>query len=414
MQIKELTNEEFENFIDTMPIGSFYQSLSYAKYMENIGYSYDLIGYVDGNNKIHAASFIFFKNLDFLFKYGYAPKGFILDYFDKELLKNFTEDLISYYKKKHVVFIKINPEIAIATIDTKTLQKKYNQNVEIKSHLIDVGFKKLKDNLYFESMLPRYNAIVPLKEFSMKSLQKNTRNKVKRSMEKGLQFKKVNASEIGILSDFIHRKKDTFSSYQEFYQSFLDSQTIDYFLVSVDTELFLDHAKKTYEKELEMNKKYARLSREEKSEKNSNRKENSDKRLLAYKNDVMDAKNLVKQTHQICIAGALVVSYKNRIQIVCSGYDTNYKRFYPNYFLHYEILKYYQKHYEFADLNGMTGDFTIDNPYHGLNHFKLGFQPQVYEFLGEYDLPILPLVYQVMLKNGKLAKTFNKKYIKTK
>ena len=124
MQIKEITYEEFENFIDTIPIGSFYQTLSYANYMKKSGFSYELIGYIDKENKIHAASFVFFKNLNFIFQYGYVPKGFLLDYFDNDLLKKFTEDLTSYYKKKRVVFLKINPEIATATIDTKTFQLK--------------------------------------------------------------------------------------------------------------------------------------------------------------------------------------------------------------------------------------------------------------------------------------------------
>ena len=411
MQIKEITYEEFENFIDTIPIGSFYQTLSYANYMQKNGFSYELIGYVDKENTIHAASFVFFKHLNFLFQYGYVPKGFLLDYFDNDLLKKFTEDLTSYYKKKRVVFLKINPEIATATIDTKTFQKKYNQNIEIKSHLIDASFRKLRDNLYFESQLPRYNAIVSLKNLS---LQKNTRNKVRRGREKGLQFEVADFSGIGIFNDFIKRKKDSLTNYPEFYQSFFDAKMIDYFLVSIDTHLFLDNAKNAYEKELQKNSHLTEILSHEKTEKNKNKKMLSDKKLLAYKSDVMDAKSLVEETSKIYIAGALVVKYKNRISIVVSGYDKKYKHFQPNYFLHYEILKYYEKHYDFADLNGMTGDFTPENPYYGLNAFKLGFQPRVYEFLGEYDLPILPFVYQSMSKNGKLAKVFNKKYSKIK
>ncbi len=413
MQIKEITNEQFENFMDTMPIGSFYQSLSYAHFMQKNGYNYELIGYLDEKNQIRAASFVFFKKLNYLFQYGYVPKGFILDYFDQHLLRMFTTDLISYYKKKRVVFLKMNPEIATATIDTKTFFKKYNQNIEIKSHLIDVGFKKLKDNLYFESMIPRYNAIVPLKSFSINSLQKNTRNKVKRATNKGLQFEVADVSGIGILYDFIKRKKEMFS-YQDFYDAFSDSNRVDYFLVSIDSHLFLENAKKSYEEELDRNCRLSELLAKSNSKNISNKKMHSDQTLLAYKNDVMDAKNILAQSSKVYIAGALVVKYKNRISIVFSGYDKKYKRFLPNYFLHYEILKYYQKHYDFADLNGLTGDFTKENPYYGLNAFKLGFQPHVYEFLGEFDLPILPVVYQTMLRNGKLAKIFNKNYCKLK
>ena len=62
----------------------------------------------------------------------------------------------------------------------------------------------------------------------------------------------------------------------------------------------------------------------------------------------------------------------------------------------------------------MTGDFTKDNPYRGLNEFKLGFKPKVYEFIGEFDLVIKHNVYKYLLRHGKLAKFFNKKNIKNK
>ena len=66
-----------------------------------------------------------------------------------------------------------------------------------------------------------------------------------------------------------------------------------------------------------------------------NKKMLSDKKLLAYKSDVMDAKSLVEEVSKIYVAGALVVKYKNRISIVVSGYDKKYKHFQPNYFLHW-------------------------------------------------------------------------------
>ena len=91
-----------------------------------------------------------------------------------------------------------------------------------------------------------------------------------------------------------------------------------------------------------------------------------------------------------------------------SGYDQAFKRFAPNYFLHYSIINYYLNNYDYIDLNGMTGDFTDNNPYNGLNRFKLGFNPKVYEFIGEFDLIIDELLYKTLLKSGFLAKEFNK------
>ena len=139
---------------------------------------------------------------------------------------------------------------------------------------------------------------------------------------------------------------------------------------------------------------------------------NSDRKLLAYKNDIQEATELNKIKDKIYIAGALVIKYKNRVHILISGYDTKYKNFAPNYFLHYQIMEYYKKEFDYIDLNGMTGDFTKENPYNGLNQFKLGFKPKIYEYIGEYDLPILPAKYKKQRLNANLAKIFNKPDIK--
>lgn len=413
MHIKELSIQEFENFVDNHPLGSHYQSFNYALLMAETGYDYELVGYVDEYNNIHAASLILIKKLNHLFKYGYAPKGFIIDYFNKKLMKNFTDDLIAYYKKKHLAFIKLNPEIAICEVDSKTGKKEYNTNIEIKDTLIDLGYVKLKDNLYFESMIPKYNGIVNLKEFDIKNLDKNTRNKIKRAENKGLKFEIADRSGIDILFKFIQRKRNKEANYyKDYYNIFSKTEQIDLFLVSVDTNEFLLNSKDAYEKELDKNQNFNEKLIHNHSEKNLNIKMNSDRKLLSYKNDVLEATHRSNENSKIFIGGALVVKYKNRINIVMSGFDTNYKRFNPNYFLHYHILEYYKKYYNFADLNGMTGDFTKNNPYYGLNKFKLGFKPKVYEFIGEYDLAVNQPAYYSLLKSGKLAKIFNKTDIK--
>ena len=135
---------------------------------------------------------------------------------------------------------------------------------------------------------------------------------------------------------------------------------------------------------------------------------NSDKLLLTYKNDVQKSTELNKKKMNTYIAGALVIKYQNRAHILISGYDKKYKDFDPNYFLHNELIKYYQKNYDYLDLNGLTGDFTKENPYYGLNQFKIGFNPRIYEYIGEYDLVIDERKYKKERNSGNLAKIFNK------
>ena len=187
---------------------------------------------------------------------------------------------------------------------------------------------------------------------------------------------------------------------------------IDLLLVYVDPKEYLVKARKIYEEELEKNNQYNQELIKNNNRKNINKKMMSDKKVLAYKNDVYLATELNKQKEKKYIAGALVVKFNNRVNILISGYDKKYKVFNPNYFLHYALIKHYQKDFDYLDLNGMTGDLSKNNPYHGLNEFKLGFNPKMYEFIGEFDLPIKPRIYQRLRKKGELAKLFNKPNLK--
>lgn len=409
MKIKELTIQEFEEFIKNNPLSSHYQSANYGILMSEIGYDYELIGYFDEYQNLKAASLILFKKIGFHTKFGYAPKGFILDYFNKTLLKDFTETIKEYYKRKNVIFIKINPEIAIAQLDPQNLSKTYNWNTTVKENLTATGYLKLKDNLYFESLFPRFNGIIDLKKTTLNNFEKNTRIKIKRAISKGLEIETAKRSGLDILDKFIKKQRNINPFYyKDYYNIFNKNNMVDIFLVSINTQKFLLNSKNLYEKELEKNNELNQILLQNNNIKIINEKMNSDRKLLSYKNDVLEATEKNSKHEKIYIAGALVIKYQNRVQILISGYDKKFKRFNPNHFLHYKIMEYYKENYNYLDLNGMTGDFTKENPYYGLNKFKKGFRPTIYEFIGEYDLIMNQKKYKKLLSNGTLAKIFNK------
>ncbi len=409
MHIKELSIAEFDGFARNFPISSYYQSSQYAIFMTESGFDYELIGFVDELGVIQAAALILIKKIGLSYKYGYSPKGFLIDYFDQDLLKKFTEAITEYYRKR-LVFIKINPEIAIGEIDPVTKLTNYNQNIIVRDYLKELGYAKLKDNKYFESLFPRYNAILNLQDYSFSHLEKNTKNKIRKGIKRGLVFEKESRDSLDILFQFIKRKKNIEPFYYKNYYNVFDRiQAADLFLVKIDFQQYLLNSKTLYDQELERNNEISKKLIHQSSEANIKEKMNSDRILLSYKNDIEIATKGLRENKEIYIAGAFVIRYLNRIHIVISGYDKAFKHFDPNYFLHYQILEYYKSNFKFVDLNGMTGDFSTNNPYYGLNQFKLGFKPHIYEFIGEFDLIFNEHAYHNLIKKGLLAKEFNKK-----
>lgn len=405
MHIKELNIAEFNAFSKTCPITSHYQNSNYALLMAENNYDYDLLGLVDELGVIKAACLILIKKINMTHKYGYSPKGFLIDYFDYDLLKIFTNKIKEYYNKK-LIFIKINPEIAIGEINQYTCLTNYNQNIIIRDYLKELGYTKLKDNLYFEALYPRFNAIINLKNYEFNKLSKNCRNKIRKAEKKGLIFEKSGREGLDIIFNL---NKDITKSYfyKNYYNIFSKDSACDIFLIRIDYKQYLINSKQLYDQELQKNNELSNNLINNPTEDKIQEKMNSDKNLLSYKNDIEIATLGLKENKITYIAGAFIIKYQNRINIVLSKYSHLYKHFNANYYLFYKLIEEYKNDYKFLDMNGVTGDFKNTNPYKGLNKFKFGFNPNIYEFIGEFDLVLNNKIYQTLNKKGILAKEFN-------
>lgn len=406
MNINEMSIDEFKEFVRTHFIGNFHESINYALIKAEEGYEYEFISY--GGDEVVGAALILYKKIG-TYYYGYSPRGFLIDYSNSFLLQDFTKKIKEFYEKKNFIFIKINPEIAIAKLNKKTMNFEYNENYKIVDNLINCGYKKLKSNMNFEALLPRVNAIINVDDFNVNNLNKNTRNKIKKGFRKGLVLEKCDHTKLDIFYQFIKNKikKDEYY-YNDFYNVFSQTADVDLLLVKVDYKKFLIYSTNAYNNELRIN---SYLNNKLLTNNNSNvinSKMNSDKALLSYKNDIAEASKDLNTGKDTYVAGALVIKYQNRVIIEISGFDKNLSRFSPNYFLYYTLIKYYSKNYKYIDLNGITADLSKDNAYYGLNRFKMGFNPNVYEYIGEFDLVINEKEYNKLLKSGLLAKEFNK------
>ncbi len=406
MFIREMSLAEFKEFANTHFIGNFHESINYALIKAEEGFEYEFIAY--GADDIVGAALILYKKIGNVY-FGYSPRGFLIDYSNDYLLEDFTNKIKEYYKNRNFAFIKINPEIAIAKLNKDTMNFEYNENYKIIDMLTKNGYKKLKNNMNFEALLPRVNAIIKLDGYDYNNLSKNTRNKVKKGIRKGLILEKANPDKLNIFYKFIKNKinRDEYY-YNDFYNVFSKTLDVDLMLVKVDYKAFLINAQEAYNEELRRNASFNNKLITNNNANAINAKMNSDKALLSYKNDIAEASKNLNTGLETYVAGALVIKHQNRVIIQISGFNKAMSRFSPNYFLYYALIKYYQQEYKYLDLNGITADLSKENHYYGLNRFKMGFNPDVYEYIGEFDLVIDEKQYEKLLKSGLLAKEFNK------
>ena len=410
MKLKSLTSVEFDEFAKTFENSNFYQTSNYALLMGEHGYDFEYVGLFDENDNIVAGSMILFKKIRGRISYGYAPNGFLMDYSDSNLVKEFSNEIKSYYADKNVAFIKVNPLIVTGILDGKQKEFVKTDGIYYKDDLVNNRYLKLKNNMYFESSLPRFDAFVDLKNSNFESFKKNTRNKIRKSIKRGLVFEKARMKDFDYLLGMFPKdsKLDSYF-YKDMYNIFDKNESIDVFLVKVDYEEYLINSRIAYDKEIERNTKLNEMLIKYPTENVISEKMNSDRIVLSYKNDILEGTKGLKDDKDNFVAGAIVVRYKNTAYIVSSWYDTNLAKFDANYFLHYNLIVYYKDDFDFLGLNGITGDLSNSNRYKGLNDFKLGFNPIAVEYIGEFDLIINYNEYVNLQENNLLAMEFNKK-----
>lgn len=410
MKLVNMSIFEFDNFAKNHPLGSYHQSANYALFMSEQGYDYDIVGLEDKNHRIVAASIIFNKKIGLFYKYGYAPKGFLMDYYDPNMIKEFTDAIKKRYSKKNYAFIKISPEISIGEIDFKNKTIKYNKNKVIETYLKNENYEKVKNDSRFSLQIPKFNAVVLLKNFSLSKLPKQTRNKINKSEKMGITIEQGNFDSIPILYEFIKKmKKVKINHYYNYFNAFFKSKEIDIFMIKINYEKCLTALQKRYTEELNKNSSLVEKVMINPTNDNLRKKMASDNALETCKENIANITKIINNNQkEEFIGGAMTIKYKNRVNIIISGFNQTYKSFCPNYYLHYKMMEYYKEDFDFIDLNGITGDFSEENPYKGLNDFKLNFNPLTFENIGEYDLLINEGLYKNLDQNGLLAKEFKK------
>ena len=93
--------------------------------------------------------------------------------------------------------------------------------------------------------------------------------------------------------------------------------------------------------------------------------------------------------------------------------DPNYKDFYPNYIMNEVLIEGFAKAgFKKINLNGISGDFNPRNEFYSLFSFKKGFNSNVVEYIGEFDLIVNKPFHQLLWTTNKIQKEFYKPAIK--
>lgn len=400
MEFVTLTKEEFREFSMKHPMANFMQTTDLGDLKSNNGIKIDYVG-VKEKGKLLCATLLEEEPLILGKKVFYAPRGFLIDYHNKELLKFFTDNLKTYIKKRKGFKLTIDPNLVyqVRGADGSIMPKSQKDDESFKN-LCDLGFEHFGFNLYLEARQVRFAYRMMLDEpydVKKQEFSKSTRKNLESTYKKGLSVRKGVEKDLPIMEDlfkdtatrkdFFYRKLDY---YKEMYKYMKDLMTI--YFAYLDPKKYLECAKENLKEEQEKNKEILnKMEKDMIGAKLKSQKEASDKRLIKLENELKEAEEFKKNYPEgKDIACLLSMWNGEEFLTLTSGSLEKYRKFTPKYAMYDAHIKdAYKNGYKACNFYGISGNFEKENnPLYGVYEFKRGFGGNVIEYIGEFTLPI--------------------------
>jgi len=405
MRIVTLEPYQFDTYANTHKYRNYYQTSSYGKTMADNGFNIHYLGIKDNANNLIGASLIIYKEIFMNQKIAYAPRGILFDYTDSSKVKELSLKLKQILGKQGFLILRMDPYIP-ATI-RNNYGKVLNINNEINNimkNIKEAGFKYKGQNKYFENELGRYEAIKLLNNDTntlFKKLSKRTRHKINRATNCGITIINDKNKDINRLYELCKNKTNLSKKYIHDLTTNFQNSNVYYAILNTDS--FVIEAKKRYENELERNDTLAkkiqniRINNNTIQKKHLNTKMESDKLINIYKNDLVLATKLLKDYPKgLVIGGALTIEYNNASYLIIDGFIKKLGYLNCNYLIKWFIINESKKKgLKYFNLNAITGVFNKNNIYKNLNEMKLGFDVVPTEYIGEFDLILNNLKYNI-------------------
>lgn len=416
MYIKELTNQEFNDFVSEFPYKTFYQTPEYAFVMNHDKNDAFFIGLMDDNYVLAASLIIVEKRNGF--KYAYTPRGYLINFNDYNLVEEFTKLLKEFLGKKDIVALRINPMIVKNIYNNKKEIIYQNKHYDsIFEQLLKLGYNHCGYNDYFETIKPRFEAILNIEKDSneiFENIDKNYRKKIKNAIEDGIHVYKGNFNDLQYLHEQSKYKYPrSFNFLQDIYKHYDQKGMVDLYYAKLNTEEYLINSQKEHEQlESETNTINYKIMEDIHKDKSKliNKKLTSDSLLNKYENKLITATSLLQNYPKgIVLASLMVIKYYGTVYMFMDGYDMNYRYLNAKHLLLWKVIEEYSnKGFKKFNLGGIS-NVKKEDKYKGLNEFRMNFGSCAMEYAGDFELVTNNTLYFMYKKTTQISNIIKKK-----
>ena len=398
MEFVTLTEKEFLEFSLNSPITSFFQQPLWAEIKKDNGWDHYFVGLKD-KKKVVAATLLLSKKIKFFKTMFYAPRGFLIDYDNFEILERFTEEIKKFLKDKNALFLKINPYIDYQgrTVDGEVVPD--TQRDDLMDEFKKLGF--VHNGFYIDQdkkddLEPRWISVLDLEglnsiDEAYKNMRSSTKWRINNSKKNSLE---IVEADLDNLFEFKNLMKHTaerrefvdrpLSYYQNMFKILKEKDLVKVLLVKINFKKLLDTSKENLKETLEKKKNLKENARREKQLKELNLEQER------FENKIKVLEDTIKEYgEEKIIAGGWYMLYGREVNYLFGASYKQFMKYNSQYLLQYEMIDYAIKNgYKAFNFYGIDGNFNEDSKGYGLFDFKRGFNACVHELVGEFDLII--------------------------
>ncbi len=390
--VENIEKEEYENFTRNHPKSHFLQSYAWGEFCTVAkGQIAHYVGMKNDNEELVATALILEKKTPLGYSYGYAPRGFLIDYTNHAYLKVFTNYLKEYMQKNKYIYIKFDPDIKYQDIDAEGQpQANGENNYELYNYLLSLGYKHTGFYKLYEGNQPRYTFRINLKK-SWAEVEAVFSKTFKKSIHRSEQYHIRMDNEVDVDGFYKlltqNSTKDDFDPHsKEFYQHFVTKMgdNMKFFnayinpqelLTQINEEIALQEASlvNNPKNAEDLKNKIARLNKE--------------KDIFANYSD-----------SEILICSLICTYTANRAWSLYIGSNDLANLTFAVSKCYYEAIKdAHSQGLDFFDLFGVVGDpHTTYKNLARIYDFKRKFGDEYIEFIGEFDLVNKKFLYKIL------------------
>ena len=399
MKFTTLTEKEYRSFLENNPRASFMQTVELSNLKKELGSKIHFVG-IKKDEKIIAGSLILEDSTILNKKMFYAPRGLIVNYHDKELLTFFTKELKKYIKKHKGFILTIDPNVIYRTRTSDgEIDPNNEEDNESINNLLSLGYKHYGFNIYLDTMQARWCYRIKLDEdYESKKVKfsKSTRKNIDFCQKKGLMIREGTINDLEIMSEIFEitsKRKDFFSRSLEYYQKMYHhmKNLMTIYIAYLDPNVYYEHtlnlleeAKENYDNIL------SKMEKDMVGAKLLNQKETALKQIAKYEKELEKAEKFKKENPNGKDIGCLLsLRSGDEYLTLSSGILAEYREFTPKYLMYeHHIKEAYKEGFKYCNFYGITGDFDPKGKYYGIYEFKKGFNGNVIEYIGEFELKV--------------------------